>query len=80
MQAFPVNNTHSHSQPLLAYLRLLGVEPTAGGSLAVGKGGRFTSPVFELRSSGRGRLLASGPVTIETPRGPVTGGPGRVRW
>ena len=23
MQAFPVNNMHSHSQPLLAYLRLL---------------------------------------------------------
>ena len=25
---FPVNNSHSHAQPLLAYLRLLGVEPT----------------------------------------------------
>ncbi|MEV0354182.1 hypothetical protein AB0H88_51295 [Nonomuraea sp. NPDC050680] len=27
MQAYPVANLHSHSQPLLAYLRLLGVEP-----------------------------------------------------
>src|SRR5512144_2271258 len=36
MQAFPVNNMHSHAQPLLAFLRLLGVEPTARGSLAVG--------------------------------------------
>jgi hypothetical protein len=80
MQAFPVNNTHSHSQPLLAYLRLLGVEPTASGTLAVGRGGRFTSPVFELRASGHGRLEAGGAVTIETRRGPVTGGPGRVRW
>src|SRR5262249_6737677 len=25
MQGFPVNNLHSHAQPLLAYLRLLGV-------------------------------------------------------
>ena len=28
MQAFPVNNGHAHAQPLLSYLRLLGVEPT----------------------------------------------------
>ncbi|MEO8602628.1 MAG: hypothetical protein ABI629_08635, partial [bacterium] len=41
MQTFPVNNMHSHAQPLLAYLRLLGVEPTARGTLAVGQGGRF---------------------------------------
>ncbi|WP_394823056.1 GH36-type glycosyl hydrolase domain-containing protein [Pendulispora albinea] len=34
MQAYPVNNMHSHSQPLLAYLRLLGVEPTERGTLA----------------------------------------------
>jgi hypothetical protein len=27
MQAYPVANLHSHAQPLLAYLRLLGVEP-----------------------------------------------------
>ncbi|MER6949664.1 hypothetical protein ABT294_37195 [Nonomuraea sp. NPDC000554] len=27
MQAYPVANLHSHSQPLLAYLRLLGVDP-----------------------------------------------------
>ncbi len=27
MQAYPVANLHSHSQPLLAYLRLQGVEP-----------------------------------------------------
>jgi hypothetical protein len=27
MQAYPVANLHSHSQPLLAYLRMLGVEP-----------------------------------------------------
>jgi hypothetical protein len=29
MQAYPVANLHSHSQPLLGYLRLHGVEPTA---------------------------------------------------
>lgn len=27
MQQFPVNNMHSHSAPLRAYLRLLGIEP-----------------------------------------------------
>ena len=80
MQAFPVNNSHSHSQPLLAYLRLLGVEPTPAGTLAVGSGARFASPVFELRSTGRGRLEARGPVTLETTRGVVSGGPGSVRW
>jgi hypothetical protein len=31
MQAYPVANLHSHSQPLLGYLRLLGVEPVADG-------------------------------------------------
>jgi hypothetical protein len=33
MQAYPVANLHSHSQPLLGYLRLLGVEPHADGTM-----------------------------------------------
>ncbi|MFC4117102.1 GH36-type glycosyl hydrolase domain-containing protein [Nonomuraea zeae] len=44
MQAYPVANLHSHSQPLLAYLRLLGVEPfqqPRGGAF-------FASPVLEV--------------------------------
>ncbi|MEV4110728.1 hypothetical protein [Nonomuraea sp. NPDC049695] len=44
MQAYPVANLHSHSQPLLAYLRLLGVEPfrrPRGGA-------RFASRVLEV--------------------------------
>ena len=49
-------------------------------TLAVGKGGRFASPVLELRTSGRGRLDAHGEVTLETTRGAVRGGPGTVRW
>jgi hypothetical protein len=80
MQTFPVSNMHSHAQPLLAYLRLLGVEPTADGSLAVGGGGRFRSRVFRIGRSGRGRLEAKGPVAIATRRGVVGGGPGTVRW
>ena len=80
MQAFPVNNSHSHAQPLLAYLRLLGVEPTAGGALAVGRGAEFRSRVFRLERSGRGSLRARGPVELRTARGPVQGGPGRVAW
>ncbi|KRO71438.1 MAG: hypothetical protein ABR69_10945 [OM182 bacterium BACL3 MAG-120507-bin80] len=35
MQSFPVSNMHSHSQPVLAWLRLLGIEPTTEGTLAV---------------------------------------------
>ena len=35
MQSFPVSNMHSHSQPVLAWLRLLGIEPTKEGTLAV---------------------------------------------
>ncbi|HEV7731852.1 MAG TPA: hypothetical protein VGR62_06805 [Candidatus Binatia bacterium] len=80
MQAFPVSNLHSHAQPLLAYLRLLGVEPTTRGTLAVGSGGRFRSPVFRLEREGHGRLRAQGPVMLETARGTVTGDAGIVRW
>jgi hypothetical protein len=30
-QFWPIQNVHTHSQPLLSFLRLAGVEPTAGG-------------------------------------------------
>jgi hypothetical protein len=83
MQAFPVGNLHSHAQPILSYLRLLGVEPTAEGALRVGdgsSGGSFTSPCFELRQDGHGRLLALGDVTVSTARGTVRGPAGEVRW
>jgi hypothetical protein len=80
MQAFPVNNMHSHAQPLFAYLRLLGVEPTTEGALAVGRGGEFRSRVLQVARSGHGSLRPSGPVVVETSRGVVRGGPGRVRW
>lgn len=42
MQAYPVANLHSHSQPLLAYLRLLGVEPFSERA-GTGDGARFAS-------------------------------------
>jgi Glycosyl hydrolase 36 superfamily, catalytic domain len=81
MQAFPVNNMHSHAQPLLAYLRLLGVEPTPSGSLTVGGGGRFRSEVFRVEQTGHGLLRARGPVVVESPRKTVRGGgAGTVRW
>lgn len=79
MQSYPVNNLHSHAQPILAYLRLLGVEPTPRGTLAVGHGGRFRSPTFQLASSGRGRLVAAGEVTVESLHGTVSGS-GAVKW
>jgi hypothetical protein len=80
MQSFPVNNLHSHAQPLLGYLRLLGVEPTPRGTLAVGRGARFASPTFRVAATGHGRIEARGPVSLETTHGAVTGGPGPVRW
>jgi hypothetical protein len=80
MQVFPVNNMHSHAQPILAYLRLLGIEPTARGHLAVGRGGDFHSRVFRLGRTGHGRLRALGPVMLETSHGEVRRGPGMVRW
>ena len=80
MQAFPVNNMHSHAQPLLAYLRLLGVEPTADGSLAIGNGGSFRSRVLGLGRDGHGSLVATGDVVLTTRHGTVRGGPGEVQW
>jgi hypothetical protein len=71
---------HSHSQPLLAYLRLLGVEPTGSGALAVGDGGSFHSPSFRLNADGHGELNARGEVVVETRHGMVQGGAGAVRW
>jgi len=80
MQAFPVNNMHVHAQPLLAYLRLLGVEPKAQGVLAIGKGGDFRSNVLHLDRMGHGSLQARGAVTLDTVNGTVSGGPGKVTW
>ena len=80
MQAFPVNNMHSHSQPILAYLRMLGVEPTADGALAVGEGGSFEGATLRLDADGHGELQARGEVLIETHHGSVRGGAGKVHW
>ena len=79
MQTYPVNNNHSHAQPLLAYLRLLGVEPTPRGTLATGSGGRFRSPTFAIGADGHGTLRALGAVTVENAHGTVSGS-GDVRW
>lgn len=80
MQAFPVANLHSHAQPILAYLRLLGVEPRPDGSLTTGSGGHFASGTFELDADGHGRLASSGEVTVATAHGVVHGSSGDVSW
>jgi len=80
MQAYPVNNAHSHAQPILGYLRLLGVEPTASGGLRVGSGGSFESPSFSLSADGHGHLQALGPLELETPHGRVSSLGGTVCW
>jgi len=80
MQANAMNNQHSHSQPLLSYLRLLGVEPLSDGRLRVGAGASYASRCFRLAADGHGCLEARGPVVLETRFGEVRGGPGRVEW
>ncbi len=80
MQSNPVNNLHSHAQPLLSYLRLLGLEPLADGRLQVRGGGSWSSPTMRIDADGHGRLIAAGKVALDTPFGPVEGGPGEVIW
>jgi hypothetical protein len=79
MQSFPVNNLHSHAGPLLAYLRLLGVEPSPGGELRVGGGGSFESRGFRLDPDGHGHLEPAGPVTVVSRHGVVQGA-GPLQW
>jgi hypothetical protein len=80
MQYFPVNNLHVHSQPILGYLRMLGVHPTSEGHLNVEGGGEWVSRTLTVLSDGHGSLLALGPVIIDTPFGEIRGGPGLVSW
>jgi hypothetical protein len=79
MQSNPVNNQHSHSQPLLAYLRLLGLEVTVQNKLRVKGGSTFSSPTMSIREDGHGWLESIGQVCIETPYGEVQG-TGRLEW
>nr|MDT0666418.1 hypothetical protein [Micromonospora sp. DSM 115978] len=83
MQAFPVANLHSHAQPLLAYLRLLGVEPRPDGGLAVGgpasAGSSLRTPTLRIEADGHGRLSTVGPVALHTQYGTFSGG-GDLTW
>jgi hypothetical protein len=80
MQANPMNELHSHSQPLLSSLRLLGIEPSARGSLRVRGGAAFASRTLRVEADGHGQLEARGPVVLDTPFGEVRSEPGPVRW
>jgi hypothetical protein len=79
MQVFPVANAHAHAQPVLAYLRLLGVEPGTDGALHVGTGGTFRSSTFQLDSDGHGHLHGSGRLTVSTTHG-ITTATDTVTW
>jgi hypothetical protein len=80
MQAFPVGNLHSHAQPILSYLRLLGVQPAADGALHVAGGGSFASRCFGLSPDGHGRVSALGDIVISSPHGTARGPAGEVSW
>jgi hypothetical protein len=61
MQDYPVSNMHAHAQPILAYLRLLGVCPDETGSLSrrppeAAISGWFDSQTFRVGAVGRFRL------------------------
>ncbi len=68
MQDYPIGNMHSHSQPLLAYLRLAGIAPTSRGTITVGKGS-FKSERIQVDASGHGQWTAENPVILETVHG-----------
>lgn len=72
MQKFPVGNMHVHSQPILSYLRLMGIYPDAGGRLNVGKG-NFKSKVLTLNDDGSGKLTSNGKVELATSKGTFHG-------
>jgi hypothetical protein len=78
MQSFPVGNMHVHSQPLLGYLRLLGVEPNSAGELVLGRGD-FRSRVLQLDATGHGRLRSRGAVELRSLHGRRDGS-GEVRF
>jgi hypothetical protein len=80
MQAYPVSNLHSHAQPLLAYLRLLGIEPGSAGELRTGAGASFQSQVLTLRADGSGQLNAMGEVTVHAAGGHQVTGADTVTW
>jgi hypothetical protein len=80
MQAYPVANLHSHAQPVLAYLRLLGVAPDAAGRLHVGAGGAFTSRVLSVNPDGSGTARTTGPVELVTAAGRTVTGTGLLAW
>jgi len=81
MQQFPVNNLHVHAQPILSYLRLLGVEPETDGSLRVAGGdGSFHSATFELNADGSGALETRGDVVLRRGDGETLQGRGRLSW
>jgi hypothetical protein len=73
MQAFPVANAHAHAQPLMAYLRLLGVEPDPSGALRTGRGASFRSSTFALDDDGHGRLAGQGDLAVRTAHGTASG-------
>lgn len=84
-QAFPVNNLHAHSQPILAYLRLLGVEPNQEGGLDIKpsygrSGSTFSSRVLCINEDGTGWINTMGPVELSLNSSKLSSQAGRIRF
>ena len=69
-----------HAQPLLGYLRLLGVEPTGDGRLRCDGGADFESRTLLVRPDGSGRLRSVGPIEVLTRDGSAIRGTGELTW
>ncbi|MRI33299.1 hypothetical protein EOPP23_09920 [Endozoicomonas sp. OPT23] len=73
MQAFPVANTHAHTNPILGYLHLCGVGITPECTLKIGKGSYFESQNLCINEDGSGWIKADHEITVESVNGKFTG-------
>ncbi|MRI33293.1 hypothetical protein EOPP23_09890 [Endozoicomonas sp. OPT23] len=73
MQAFPVCNAHAHTNPILGYVHILGLEVTPECTLRVGKGGYFESQILCINEDGSGWIKSDHEITIESVNGKFTG-------
>jgi hypothetical protein len=81
MQSFPIGNMHAHAQPLLTYLRLLGVGPGVDGGLTVSGGrGSWESSVLSVKADGSGSLSPIGETTVHHRNGATQSNGEKVTW
>ncbi|MGF1760116.1 hypothetical protein L4D76_19705 [Photobacterium sagamiensis] len=73
MQAFPVCNTHAHTNPILGLLHIGGVQVDENCDLVVGTGIEFEAPHWKLNKDGSGWIITDQEITVTSPHGKFTG-------